>query len=223
MFERLIEGSPYFNTLSFEMALFSLFLALVLSSAIAFTYKFTYKEKDFPNHFFQALILVSIVTAMIMMSIGNNLAVGIGIIGVVAVIRFRTQFRNPRNIIFIFIALSTGIATGVYAFNIAIAGTVVFCLTAFLLSWSEYGKGPGKIIKVSFRIGEGQDFEHAFEILKRFTTSNTLLEIRTREDGTEYSFDCSVPEQYSWESVYAAMEAQVTGFRIQEISLTEEL
>lgn len=140
MLDQFFESSGYYEFPSFEVAIFSLLLAFVLSSTIAFTYKLTYKGKDFPNHLFQAIVLSSIVTSMIMMAIDNNFAVGFGIIGAVAIIRFRTLISDPRNIIFMFAGISIGIATGVYGYSIAISGTVVFCLIAFLLHYSPYGK-----------------------------------------------------------------------------------
>ena len=140
MLEQIFEDSGYYEFPSFNVAIFSLLLAFVLSSVIAFTYKLTYKGKDFPNNLFQAIVLSSIVTSMIMMAIDNNFAVGFGIIGAVAIIRFRTLINDPRNIIFMFAGISIGIATGVYGYSVAISGTVIFSLAAFLLRYSPYGK-----------------------------------------------------------------------------------
>lgn len=140
MLDQFFEGSGYYEFPSFEVAIFSLLLAFVLSSVIAITYRLTYKGKDFPNHLFQAMVLSSIVTSMIMMAIDNNFAVGFGIIGAVAIIRFRTLINDPRNIIFMFAGISIGIATGVYGYSIAISGTIIFCLIAFLLHYSPFGK-----------------------------------------------------------------------------------
>lgn len=77
-----------------------------------------------------------------MMAVGNNFAVGFGIIGAVAIIRFRTLIRDPRNIIFMFAGISVGIAAGVYGYSIAVAGTIVYCIVAVLLSISSYGHPP---------------------------------------------------------------------------------
>lgn len=139
MFDRFLEQS-YYEFPSFEVALYSLLLSFFLSTIIAFTYRLTVKKQIFSNNFFQAIVLSSMVSSMVIMAVGDSLAVGFGIIGAIAIIRFRTRMQNPRNIIFIFASLSVGIATGVYGYSIAIAGTGVFCLVAFLLFFSPYGK-----------------------------------------------------------------------------------
>lgn len=154
MFDQFFEGSGYYEFPSFEVAIFSLLLAFVLSSLIAFTYRLTYKGNAFPNHLFQAIILSSIVTSMIMMAIDNNFAVGFGIIGAVAIIRFRTLISDPRNIIFMFAGISIGIATGVYGYSIAVSGTVIFCLIAFLLHYSPYGKAGETDYEVAIEFSE---------------------------------------------------------------------
>lgn len=140
MLDQLFEGT-YYNTTSFSVALFSLLLAFALSTIIAFTYRFTVSSETFSRNFFQAIVLSSMVSSMVIMAVGNNIAVGFGIIGAIAIIRFRTIMRNPKNIIFIFAALSVGVATGIHGYAIALAGTSVFCVVAALLRISPYGKG----------------------------------------------------------------------------------
>lgn len=223
MLEQFLDGSNYYEFPSFEVAVYSLLLALVLSAAIAITYKFTYRGKDFPNHLFQAMILSAIVTSMIMMAIGNNLAIGIGIIGVVAIIRFRTVFRNTRNIIFIFAALSTGIATGVYGYAIALAGTGVFCLTAILLYYSPYGRNSVTVNRLEFLIGEGQDIDAVMTTLRSFMHRESLIEVRDRPNGTLYDYRCEILDPYNWNDIQQALRGKVDQLRIREMSKEESV
>lgn len=181
MFDQLFEGSGYYEFPSFEVAIFSLLLAFVLSSVIAFTYKLTYKGKDFPNHLFQAIILSSIVTSMIMMAIDNNFAVGFGIIGAVAIIRFRTLINNPRNIIFMFAGISIGIATGVYGYSIAIAGTIVFCIIAFLLYYSPYGKLSETEFELTIEYSETEFNDDCDQLIEPYCRSFNLEDQRKTE------------------------------------------
>ncbi len=138
MFESLTKETLY-EYPSFKVALFSILLAFTLSSVMAYTYYLTNKGQAFSRNFFQAMVLSSVVSCMVIMAVGNNVAAGFGIIGAIAIIRFRVTIENPRNIIFIFGTLSIGIAAGVYGYSIALAGTIVFCLIALLLSISPFG------------------------------------------------------------------------------------
>lgn len=174
-FKDFLSGSIYYDLPSFEVALFSLLLGFVLSSAVAFTYKLTFRGQLFPNHFFQAMVLSSLVTGMIMMAVGSNFAVGFGIIGAVAVIRFRTVITDPRNIIFMFAAISIGIATGVKGYAIAVAGTVLFCLITILLYASAFGSVQNryKLIIISEAGFDGN--ARLGSLTKKFSEKNRRL------------------------------------------------
>jgi hypothetical protein len=73
-----------------------------------------------------------------MMAIGDSLARGLGVFGAMAIIRFRTRIDDPRNVLFLFAALSSGLAVGVFGFAISFAGTLFFCIAAFVLHYSPF-------------------------------------------------------------------------------------
>ncbi len=221
MLDSFLDTSNFYEFPSFQVAIYSLLLALVLSSVIAITYKLTYRGLDFPFHFFQAMVLSGIVTSTIMMAVGNNLAIGIGIIGVVAVIRFRTQFQNTRNIIFMFAALSIGVATGVYGYAIAVAGTTTFCLAAFGLYFSPYGKRPVTLSRIEFTVSEDQDLELVMENLRRFIHNELLIETRTRQTGVYYEYLCEMGRDHDPKKIIDEMKAITVNFRIRSVRREE--
>ena len=191
----LLEGNRFYEFTSFPVALFSLLLAFVLSTLIAITYRITYVGREFPNHFFQAMVLSSLVSGMIMMAVGSNFAVGFGIIGAVAIIRFRTLISDPRNIIFMFAGISVGIATGVFGYAIALAGSIIFCSTACLLHFSPFGSRRYPRIKILIIAERGTDpVLHESEILK-FTSNLGLKSIRkSAENKNRYDYTITVNE-----------------------------
>ena len=118
--------------------LFTVLFAFLLSMFIAFTYDKTTRKVIRPTQFLQALILISIVAATVIQAIGDSIGIGLGMLGALSIIRFRTSLKNPRNITFVFASLATGIACGVYGFMIALVGTVAFCAVAVLLRFTPY-------------------------------------------------------------------------------------
>ena len=84
-------------------------------------------------------MLSSVVAAMVMQAIGDNVGRGLGMMGALSVVRFRTSFKDPRDIMFIFAALGACIGCGVYAWGAAVGGTIAFCCVAFLLSRTGLG------------------------------------------------------------------------------------
>jgi len=110
-----------------------------LASLVALTYQWTTPKVKKSNELLQSMMLLSIVAAVVMQAIGDSLARGLGMLGALAIIRFRTKLDNPRNMAFIFAALANGIACGVYGFTIAYIGTLAFCIVAIILRFSNIG------------------------------------------------------------------------------------
>ena len=134
---------------------YTLLLAFVLSSIIGWTYERTFLGLSYSRNYVQALVLSSVVAATVMQAIGDNVGRGLGMLGALSIVRFRTSFKDPRDIMFIFAALGAGIGCGVYAWGAAVGGTLAFCIVAFLLS----------------RTGLGT--KHFFDGMLRFAMPNT--------------------------------------------------
>ena len=151
MFE-LFPDQPVFEYPTFLNVLYSLIWSFILSSIIAITHKFTYTGSHYPRNFFQAMALGSIVTAMVMMAIGDSLARGLGAFGALAIIRFRTRIQDARNIIFIFAALSVGLSIGVFGYTISFVGTMIFCVGALILHYSPFSAKAGERGRLLIRL-----------------------------------------------------------------------
>jgi hypothetical protein len=137
MFELFPDGPVYEYPQLVNIA-YSFVWAFLLASIIAITHRLTFTGDHYPKNFFQSLILGAVVTTMVMMAIGDSLARGLGVFGAMAIIRFRTRIDDPRDVLFLFAALSTGLAIGVYGFTISFVGTFLFCLVAYLLHASPF-------------------------------------------------------------------------------------
>ncbi len=184
MLDNLMDQS-FYEFPSFQVALVSLLLAFVLSTVVAFTYKLTYRGIGYSGSFFQAMILSSIATATIIMAVGNNVAVGFGIIGAIAIIRFRTRISEPRNIIFIFASIGVGIAAGVYGYAIAVSGTIIFCLVAFLLHFSTHNKSSLFLYSINFSLTTIETMPAVKAYLNENCDTMHLMSINERKVGDE--------------------------------------
>lgn len=179
------------RVLSALQILTSLFLAFVLALSIATVYRWTHQGLSYSRSFIHTQVLGAIVTCMLIMAIGNNLARGLGILGTLAIIRFRTPIRDPRDIIFLFAALAVGIASGAAVYTVAVVGTTFFCIVALYLHFAPFASQRQYEGLLRFVVPADADVEKdVSDILKQFTASSLLVAMREAAQGDliEYSY-----------------------------------
>ena len=169
-------------------------LAFVLSSFVAYIYQKTAQGIDTPRYFIQSLILISIPVAMVMQAIGDSLARGLGMLGALAIIRFRTTLRNPRNMVFMFTSIAVGISTGIYSIAISVIGTLGFGLVVLAIHLSPLSKMTDIVGYLQFEIYieefKGENYkEFVHNVLGKYGNKNTLNKYAVRTKRTEDSID----------------------------------
>ncbi|RPI03789.1 MAG: DUF4956 domain-containing protein [Ignavibacteriae bacterium] len=128
-----LQGIDLFSpTLSQIIVSFS--ISLLCSLIISMVYRMTYRGPGYSNSFVISIIALSLITSLVLMVIGNNLARAFGLVGALSIIRFRTAVKDTIDIVYIFFGLAIGMAAGVGYFKIAVAGTVFISLVLVFLS-----------------------------------------------------------------------------------------
>lgn len=73
------------------------------------------------------------ITSVVIMVIGNNLATAFGLVGAMSIIRFRTAVKDTQDIMFIFFALAIGLASGVGIYEVALLGTIIVGVVFYII------------------------------------------------------------------------------------------
>ncbi|MEO1258299.1 MAG: DUF4956 domain-containing protein [Bacteroidota bacterium] len=177
---------------TFLTILFTVLFSFIMSVMIAFTYDKTSRQVARPDNYIQGLVLIAIVAATVMQAIGDSLARGLGMLGALSIIRFRTTLRNPRNIVFMFSSLAAGIACGVGGFVIAFVGTVGFCVSAFLLRVTPFSKQQNLIGTLLLEVPHDSSAEgHVKNVLKNHCKSFSLQNYRVfNSEEKQHLMEC---------------------------------
>jgi len=112
----------------------SLIVALICGFLVSLLYRWTYRGSNCSITFVNALPALSMITAIVIVVIGNNLARAFGLVGALSIIRFRTAIKDIQDIVFIFFSLAVGMAAGVGLHSTAVAGTIVIGISILILS-----------------------------------------------------------------------------------------
>ncbi|MEO0226013.1 MAG: DUF4956 domain-containing protein, partial [candidate division WOR-3 bacterium] len=98
-------------------------VALICGIFISWLYRITYRGPGYSSTYVNSLILLSMITSVVIMVVGNNLARAFGLVGAMSIIRFRTAIKNTQDIVYVFFALAIGMAAGVGLYKVAFIGT----------------------------------------------------------------------------------------------------
>ena len=106
---------------------------------MSIVYKKTHKGLSYSQSFMITNIFVCVIVCMVIMIIGNSLARAFALVGALSIIRFRTVIKDTKDIAYIFWSLAAGMACGTGSYFIAVIGTVIISLIAFILFKTNYG------------------------------------------------------------------------------------
>ena len=105
--------------------LITLLLALAVGGFICFIYKRTFGGVMYSRNFNLSLIVLTMVTSLMLMLINNSLALSMGMVGALSIIRFRTAIKDPMDTVFMFWSVGEGIALGTNFYDIAVISAIV--------------------------------------------------------------------------------------------------
>ena len=131
-------GSNY--SLAFIMT--NVLVALLCGIIIYAIYKRTYSGALFSKNLGIAMVIVSVITSLIVMAISGNLALSLGMIGALSIIRFRTPVKDPKDLAFLFWSVTEGIICGVAAYQLALVSVLFIGLCIWVLSKKIVLKTP---------------------------------------------------------------------------------
>ncbi len=131
MREYIIENLMNTEALSVTVILLNNLVAIIAAFFIMFTYKISYTGPAYSRKFNISLGTITIITSMIMSIISNNVALSLGMVGALSIIRFRTAVKDVRDATYIFWAIAVGIGCGVSQYALIAIGSAFLLL--FLL------------------------------------------------------------------------------------------
>lgn len=113
----------------------------ILIVPVSWVYFITSRSKAVNQSFVQTIIIMPIVVTGISMIVLNSLALAFSLAGIVAAVRFRFTLDQPSHAMYIFVAISIGLGSGIGALGVATVISMAFVYSTLVIWKLEYGKG----------------------------------------------------------------------------------
>jgi len=161
------------ETVTIMQATVNLLVAFLCAVIIYAVYYFTTKDVKPTASFAKTILLVTLSTCLVLMLIGSNLALSLGMVGALSVIRFRAAVKDSRDAAFVFFAIAVGMTSALGVYSLAFLGTVFIGCAVIIFSFLNIGSRTYLLTVIS----DTHDPQIEEEIKK--ATGNRYLAITT--------------------------------------------
>lgn len=207
--------------LPFPVLTARLVLSLVCGIIVAGSYRFTQGNGNARSMSLMAtLVLLTILIAMVTLTIGNSVARAFSLVGALSIVRFRTVVEDTRDTAFVIFAVSIGMAIGAGYLQMPLIGVPVTTLAAYLFRPREVQTKESLERTLNIRIGLGRDANALLEPLLRAHTDRWKLDsVATTKQGSALSLSYTIHILSSDSAIPLTVELnKLEG--VQEVELT---
>lgn len=175
------------GALTLEDILLNFLVAGIIGAVIYLSYRISHSGAAYSARFNVSLVMLTLVTTLVMNVIGNNIALSLGMVGALSIVRFRTAIKDPRDTAYIFWGIAVGICCGVSEYTIAGVGTAV--IFGWMLLFGFVRSNERYLIILRGEKGAGENVERLMD--DKFEGKARMRVCNTSKGSTEYIYEVS--------------------------------
>lgn len=210
--------------LDYRLILLALLLAFACGHVVAWTYMTTHSGLSYSRSFVNALILMPVIVALVLMVLSSNLVTAFGLLGVLSIVRFRNVLRDTFDSSFVLMVVVLGLACGTQKFASAVIGCLLLVLVTLYLWYSSFGTRNryGLIVNLNWSRAAA-DLVELERLLKRHTNKSHCASRRTAADGgTDFSFRLLLRDPARSAELIAELGALAGVARVSSVTAEDE-
>nr|WP_307897405.1 VTC domain-containing protein [Clostridium botulinum] len=134
IFKKSFTQVDHFGKIPISQVVICLIITAIVASFIFYIYKDTFRGVVYSYSYNISLFVMSLLTSLIVLTISSNVALSLGMVGALSIVRFRTAIKDPMDVMYMFWAITVGIACGAKIYSVAILGSLLVGLAIKLLT-----------------------------------------------------------------------------------------
>lgn len=193
LFKKSMLHLEAFRNISYTDVFLGMVSSFVIGMFIYFIYRKTFRGVVYSYNYNISFVLMTMITSLIIMTISTNIVLSLGMVGALSIVRFRTAVKDPLDVVYLFWAVSAGIASGAKMYPVALLGSLAIGLVVIWLSRRKISEQPylliirhtdTAIVDVRVKLRKMQCKLKSKTVRKNFT--EITVEIRLRDDNTSF-------------------------------------
>ena len=218
LYESLVNTS---EGLTLEQTVLNFAAAAIIACLIYISYRASHSGVVYSERFNVSLVMLTLISTLVMNVIGNNIALSLGMVGALSIVRFRTAIKDPRDTAYIFWAIAVGICCGVSDYMIAAIGSVIILLFLLLFGFVRNNERIMVIIN-----GSSEAQEEIEKRMEQLFAGRALLRVHNvsmEEQVSEYIYEISDKIMRKSENVNGSLHKNLSEVKgISNISIVRQ-
>ena len=173
-------------------------IAILVSAFLAFIVKLAYirisRTLNDREYFSDIFVPLAIITTLVITVIKFSLALSLGLVGALSIVRFRAAIKEPEELVYLFFIIGIGLANGANQFLVSIICTFFIILILFIKKYYDDKKNDQNLSDSSVNVmqieiaNSKEGLDKIIDILKEKTTYLKLKSFRVEKDLSQYVF-----------------------------------
>jgi len=172
-----------------ENFILNLFVAIILSFLIQLTYNKTSRSLSNAENFSRNFIVLGLTTTIIITIVKSSLALSLGLVGALSIVRFRAAIKEPEELVFLFLIIAVGLGCGAGQINITVVGTLIAIIIIFIMNFSK--RRRQKITADKFNISlisnkklDKDNLKKLIDLVSNYSSQSEFISISQDSDNT---------------------------------------
>ena len=177
--------SQFENLTPWKIAI-GLAMGCLVGLIIAFVYKRCYRGVLYSPTFAMTLMMLTLITTPVVMCIKSDIALSMGMVGALSIVRFRTAVKDPMDTAYMFWALTMGILLGAELYVHAVIVVLAISVVLFVMSFVHFRKPNAYLLVVHY-----DDYAEAdiTQLLRRTVKQRKLRSKTVTRAGAEMTVE----------------------------------
>jgi uncharacterized membrane protein YhiD involved in acid resistance len=187
--EMLRQNASGIDTVRGAMFLYNLVLCAILSSFISFVYVKFGNSVSNRRSFARNFILLSTTTMIVITFVKTSLALSLGLVGALSIIRFRSAIKEPEELAFIFLIMGIGLGCGAGFSTITIIAIIFITGFIIIARFRNPKLDQNLYLSISSRIPNELQIDSIETILQKYCSEVKLKRFDHGKNGIEASYN----------------------------------
>ena len=167
----------------------NLIVAIILSFLVQITYNKTSRSLSNAENFSKNFVILGLTTTIVITIVKSSLALSLGLVGALSIVRFRAAIKEPEELVFLFLIIAIGLGCGAGQINVTLIGTLVSIIIIFIF---KYSKGNKQKISIdTFNVSlisnkklDKNNLKKVIELVSKYSSQNEFISISQDSNTT---------------------------------------